>query len=130
MGFSIQFGIGHVAMVSGTDVDGKTGTMVLDTTQWDFVQDRLQDKQDLADFNQAVLDWAAPVMEAVEAIEERRATVGPVDKIVIEEGVEPVKARPEFAIEPDINTTIITLVVEDRTDLLRWMTDTQLLVLR
>lgn len=131
MGFSIQYGLGNVAMISGTDVDGNTGTMVLDTTQWDEVRALLQSKQDVKDFNDAVLEWAAPVIAVADEIKARKEGAGnPVPKIVIEEAVEGVQGRPEFSIEPDLHTTIITLVEEDRTDLLRWINSEQLLVLR
>lgn len=130
MGFTVQTMLGNQALVSGTDSMGQSGKTVVSTQQWDDLKAQKNFSTAEADFDKAVEEFFAPLVEAAEAMTDAvTRPKDPTEYVVLKEATEGVEATPAQIIELTTDSMILRLIEEGNTDRLVWLDDTHLGVL-
>lgn len=127
MGFTVQNLMGDRAVISGTDITGTTGKVIVDTSQWDYLKARKDFSAATDDFNAAVEAFFQPLIEASETIAE--SFVKPKDSleyVVLKDEVEGVEAKPAEIVELTHDSMILRLIEAGDTDRLVWVGENQL----
>lgn len=130
MGFTVQSMLGGQALVSGTDSLGNEGKCIVSTVEWDELKARKNFSAVEADFDKAVEEFFAPLIEAADKAKE--AIVKPKDSaeyVVLTEATEGVDATPAEIVELSTDSIILRLIEEDKTDRLVWVDESHLGVL-
>ena len=115
----------HRVLVDGTDVFGYQGRTVLDSTQWDGIQATLK-KDTLEDqFNRAVEEFYAPLIEKIDAIvaADEQSIVDDVYTLAIGEPVEAVDAVAPAVYRLSQDSAILRLIQDGDVDRLVWVGD-------
>ncbi len=115
---------GSRTLVQGTDSASNSGSVVLDSAEYDnlFAQDQLADAH--AEFDAAVEEFFAPITEAADKLEAaHRVEVDPSSIYVVDEGEAGVSGRPAKIIEVSHDTQVLRLVQSDP-DRLLWVNGT------
>ena len=115
----------HRVLVDGTDVFGYQNRTVLDSTQWDGIQATLK-KETLEDqFNRAVEEFYAPLIEKVDAIvaADEKSIVDDVYTLTIGEPVEAVDAVAPAVYRLSQDSAILRLIQDGDVDRLVWVGD-------
>lgn len=112
------------ALVKGTDVFGTEGKVILDTTEWDRVnEDKAYDTAQEA-FAEAVNTFFAPLLEAAEAANKTiNNPQDPASYIVKREAVEGVEAVEEILIRLSHDSIVLRLIEQGNYDRLVWVGD-------
>jgi hypothetical protein len=131
MSFTVQTMLGNKAVVSGTDINGNSGSTTVSTTQWDELNNRTGFSKAEAEFNEAVEAFFAPLTEAAEKVVAAQAgkTQDPVEFVVINEATEGVAAKPATIVALSNDSIILRLIEEGTTDRLVWVSPTELGIL-
>lgn len=123
MSFSITRLVNHRVLVKGEDSFGTTGSVTLNSQQWDEINADKQYSQALEAFDSAVESFFAPLIEAADAA--TAATLqGPQDPmsyVVLNEEVEGVQAKPAQLIHLNDDSIVIRLIESGDTDRLVWV---------
>jgi hypothetical protein len=115
---------GDRVLVQGTDVDGTNGKTILDSTQWTELAARTDVKRAQEDFDAAVEEFFAPLMEAAEAA--NKSMEKPTDSaafVVLDEGQVGQASRPAQVVSLTRDSIILRLIEEGNTDRLIWVGD-------
>ena len=115
----------HRVLVDGTDVFGYQGRTVLSSTQWDGIQATLK-KNTLEDqFNRAVEEFYAPLLEKIDAIvaADEKSIVDDVYTLTVGEPVDAVDAVEPAVYRLSHDSAVLRLLEEGRTDRLVWVGD-------
>ena len=115
----------HRVLVDGTDVFGYQGRTVLDSTQWDGIQATLK-KDTLEDqFNRAVEEFYAPLIEKIDAIvaADEKSIVDDVYTLTVGETVEAVDAVAPAVYRLNQDSAILRLIQDGDVDRLVWVGD-------
>ena len=115
----------HRVLVDGTDVFGYQNRTVLDSTQWDGIQATLK-KETLEDqFNRAVEEFYAPLIEKIDAIvaADEKSIVDDVYTLTIGEPVEAVDAVAPAVYRLSQDSAILRLIQDGDVDRLVWVGD-------
>ena len=115
----------HRVLVDGTDVFGYQNRTVLDSTQWDGIQATLK-KETLEDqFNRAVEEFYAPLIEKIDAIvaAEEKSIVDDAYTLVVGEAVEAVDAVAPAVYRLSQDSAILRLIQDGDVDRLVWVGD-------
>lgn len=131
MTFQVQNMLGDQALVSGTDLAGNDGKMIVSTTQWDELKARKNFTAAREEFDAAVEEFFAPITEAAEALEKTLANKTPdaAAYVVLSEEVEGVSAQPRQVVALTRDSIILRMIEEGNTDRLVWLSPTELGVL-
>lgn len=116
---------GERVLVRGTDVTGKDGETVLDSSQWNEVNRHRGVAEASADFDAEVDNFFAPLLRAAEKFETARAgrDEDPIAKFVIHEGTPAVEGREEIAVHLNKDSIVLRLIERGDTDRLVWVGD-------
>ena len=115
----------HRVLVDGTDVFGYQNRTVLDSTQWDGIQATLK-KDTLEDqFNRAVEEFYAPLIEKIDAIvaADEKSIVDDVYILTVGETVEAVDAVAPAVYRLSQDSAILRLIQDGDVDRLVWVGD-------
>jgi hypothetical protein len=124
MSFTTQKLVGHRVLVTGADILGNEGSMVLDSTQWDEVNDRKEFSQAEADFDAAVEAFFAPLNEAADAVKAKlEKPEDPTSYVVLSEGTEGVKPEPAVLVRLSPDSVVLRIIESGNTDRLVWVLD-------
>ena len=130
MGFTVQTMLGSEALVSGTDSMGQSGKTVVSTRQWDELKAMKNFSSAEADFDKAVEEFFAPLLEAAEAAAEAvNKPKDPAEYVVLTEEVEGVEHVPAQIIELSKDSMVLRLIEEGTTDRLIWLSESELGIL-
>lgn len=131
MSFNVQTMLGQTAVVSGTDINGRTGSTTVSTAQWEELNGRTGFSKAQKDFDQAVEDFFKPLTEAADKATAAMAgkTQDPVEFVVLAEATTGVQAKPAQIVALSKDSIILRLIEEGTTDRLVWVDDTTLGVL-
>lgn len=128
--FTVQNMLGSKALVSGVDDLGNTGSVVLDTTQWDEIQTNARFSTAKADFDAAVNEFFAPLVEAAEAAEAAaQQTYDELEYVVVTEAQEGQPSVEQEILELTRDSIILRIIESGDTSRLIWVSPTELGVL-
>lgn len=118
--FTITNLINQRVVVNGTDINGVTGSEVLDSSQWEelVALTELQDKAD--SFDEAVLAFFAPLLEAAENVKSVPVE-DDLSYVVLNPAVEAVEGESEVRVNLTRDSIIIRLVESGDTSRLIWI---------
>jgi hypothetical protein len=124
MTFNITRLIGSRALVRGTDVTGNAGEMVLDTTQWDELNQRKELDSATAEFDAAVAEFFEPLTKAAESLGKKfERPTDSLDYVVLSEATEGVTAAPAHVIKLTHDSKVLRLVEGGNDSRLIWVMD-------
>jgi len=131
MTFQVQTMLGNTALITGTDIAGNTGKTQVSTTQWEELKQRQNFSSATADYDKAVEDFFAPLVEAGEKIKEAAAgkLQDPAEYVVFDEGTEGVKAQAKQIVQLNKDSMILRFIEEGNTDRLVWIDESNLGIL-
>lgn len=130
MSFTMQTLVNDRVLVTGQDVTGTTGKVVLDGSQWVEINGRDDVSKAEAAFEAAVEEFFAPITEAAEKLSKSlERPTDPSSYIVLQEAVEAVGPRPAQLVKLTRDSQIIRLIEEGQTDRLIWVGDDELEIL-
>lgn len=131
MSFTVQSMLGSQALVSGTDSLGQTGKAIVSTVQWDELKAQKNFSAAKDDFDAAVEEFFAPLVEAAEKAHEAHVAKpqDPAEYVVLTPEVEATPGQQAEIVSLTTDSIILRLIEEDNTDRLVWLDDTHLGVL-
>lgn len=117
--------VGERVLVSGTDVNGFLGSVVLDARQWNELNGHGEFDKAAAAFDQAVDEFFAPITKAAEAVEAAASKPGddPVTYLVVNEGVAPTKGEERIVALLNHDSQVLRVLDEGQEDRLVWVND-------
>ena len=115
----------HRVLVDGTDAFGNSGRTVLDSTQWDGIKAELTKSTVEDQFNAAVEEFYAPLLEKIDAIvaDAQKSVVDDAYVLTVGETVDAVEAVAPTVYRLNQDSAILRLLEEGRTDRLVWVND-------
>ena len=115
----------HRVLVDGTDAFGNSGRTVLDSTQWDGIKAELTKSTVEDQFNAAVEEFYAPLLEKIDAIvaDAQKSVVDDAYVLTVGETVDAVEAVEPTVYRLNQDSAILRLIEEGRTDRLVWVND-------
>ena len=115
----------HRVLVQGTDQFGTTNQTVLDSTQWDGIKAELTKSTVEDQFNAAVEEFYAPLLEKIDAIvaDAQKSVVDDAYVLTVGETVNAVEAVAPTVYRLNQDSAILRLLEEGRTDRLVWVND-------
>jgi len=121
--FNVTTLSGHRALVRGTDNHGTNDETILDTAQWDEIKAHFAGDSAMEDFDSAVEDFFAPLMEAKEAYEAavKAAESDPLAELVVHEPVEPTAGHAGLSYTLTKDSQVLRLIDEGKYDRLLWV---------
>ena len=116
----------HRVLVDGTDAFGFSGRTVLDSTQWDGIKAELTKSTVEDQFNAAVEEFYAPLLEKIDAIvaDAQKSVVDDAYVLTVGETVDAVEAVEPTVYRLSQDSAILRLIEEGRSDRLVWVNDT------
>lgn len=116
---------GERVLVRGTDLTGKDGETVLDSSQWNEVNRHRNVAEAGKDFDAEVDNFFAPLLRAAEKFETAREgrDEDPIAKFVLHEGTPSVQGREEIAVHLNKDSIVLRLIERGDTDRLVWVGD-------
>lgn len=115
--------VGSRVLVSGTDVNGVTGSEVVSSAQWDEVNANTAYDQAAEAFDSAVEAFFAPLTEAAKALDEerKRPTKDPIGYVVLHEEVAATPGQSEHIIKLTRDSIVLRLIEQGESDRLVWV---------
>lgn len=125
MTFTTRNLTGSRVLVSGTDIDGNTGKVVLDGSQWAELNARDDMSKAEADFASTVEAFFKPLTDAAEQLESAVAGTAAdgIGYVVIDEGTEGTSYRPKRVVSLTHHSIVLRLIEQGDTDRLLWIGD-------
>ena len=112
-------------LVEGTDIRGNSGSVVLDGTEWNAMQERNRINGAFEKFDESVEAFFAPLVEAAKQVSEaHKVTIDPLLYIVEQEEVQPQEGKSERLIRLGADTVVLRAIALDKTDRLIWVNGT------
>lgn len=117
--------IGSRVLVRGTDVTGTAGELVLDTTQWDELNQHKAIDAATAEFEAAVEEFFAPLTKVAEALGKKmERPTDSLDYVVVSEGVEHVAGQPAHVVQLNQDSKVLRLLEAGNDSRLVWVMGT------
>ena len=115
----------HRVLVKGTDSFGVIGQTVLNSTQWEGILETLNHNTAEDQFNKAVEEFYAPLIEKIDAIQaaEQRSIVDDAYVFSVGETVEAVDAVAPTTYRLTQDSAILRLLADGEFDRLIWVGD-------
>lgn len=95
--FKITKLLAQRAIIEGTDVTGKSDSVVVSTAEWDHIQEHVRQDAEGKALDAAFRKFYQPLSDAVAAIQDAAPAPDPLLTYVYDEGVPGVEARPAKA---------------------------------
>ena len=109
-------------LVEGTDLRGNSGSVVLDGTEWNAMQERDRISGAFEKFDESIEAFFAPLVEAAKQVSEaHKVTIDPLLYIVEQEEVQPQEGKAERLVRLGTDTVILRAIALDKTDRLIWV---------
>lgn len=126
MGFSTTELTGDRVLVTGVDVRGMIGEVVVDASQWRQIKRRQTKKEVVAEVEAAIDNLLAPVQAAIDSAKSKLELpkVDPLLYYVEQEGSEGVQSKPELTIKLTHDSVILRAIEEGHEDRLVWVNGT------
>lgn len=122
MSFTTTRLIGSRVLVRGTDVTGTDGEAVLDTTQWDELNQHKAVDAATAEFDKAVEEFFAPLTKAAEAVGKKlERPTDELDYLVIHEGTDAVAGVPAHVVQLSHDSKVLRLLEQGNSERLVWV---------
>lgn len=123
MSFKTQRLVNQRVLVTGKDITGTDGTTTLNSTQWDEINANKQYSQATEDFDKAVDDFFAPLLNAADVAKVAMAPApqDPASYVVLNEEVEGVQAQAATLVHLDSDSIVLRLIEQGETDRLVWV---------
>jgi hypothetical protein len=124
MSFNTAQLVNDQVLVSGTDVSGNEGQVVVNGSQWAELNRRQDFDKAQKDFDQAVDDFFAPLLEAGEKAEAALNAQRPEDPIgfvVLDEGKDATPGTPRKVVTLTKDSQILRLIEDGHDDRLVWV---------
>ena len=115
----------HRVLVKGTDQFWTTNQTVLDSAQWDGIKAELTKSTVEDQFNAAVEEFYAPLLEKIDALvaDAQKSVVDDAYVLTVGETVDAVEAVAPTVYRLNQDSAILRLLEEGRTDRLVWVND-------
>lgn len=112
-------------LIKGTDSQGTDGQTVVFATEWNEVKRRQQFAEHSEDFDAAVEEFFAPLMEAATKLEDALAVPkpDPISYVVFDEGVESTPGRQREVHKLSHDSIVLRLIESGDHDRLVWVGD-------
>jgi hypothetical protein len=124
MTFTIQKLTGSRAVVSGTDVAGTEGKLVVSTHQWDELNARTETDQAQAAFDTAVEAFFKPLTDAAEELATKvQRPTDSIGYVVLSEPEEGRPAKPGQLVKLTHDSIVLRIIESGNTDRLLWVGD-------
>lgn len=120
---------GHRYVVTGTDVIGNTGKVVLDGTEWAGIKRHDAAHKAEAEYDEAVNKFFAPMVAAQEKLDAILAgsdDEDPIEYMVLHEAVEATPGHKEVRAHLSKDSQVLRLIEDNDTDRLLWVTESTL----
>lgn len=119
---------GERVLVTGTDSNGASGKAVLSSAVWEQAKRQRAFVGATEEFDNAVEEFFAPLMEAQEKLESigQRPDLDKDHYFVINEGEVPTSGEDRIVIKLDHDGVVLRMLEEGKADRLVWVSDTQL----
>ena len=109
-------------LVEGTDIRGNSGSVVLDGTEWNAMQERNRINGAFEKFDESVEAFFAPLVEAAKQVDAaRKVTIDPLLYVVEQEEVQPQEGKAERLVRLGADTVVLRAIALDKTDRLIWV---------
>lgn len=124
--FSITTLSGHRALVRGEDSHGTKDEAILDTTQWDEIKAHFAGDSAMEDFDAAVSEFFAPILEAQKTLEAavKARETDPLATLVVHEPVEATAGHAGLTYELTKDSQVLRLIEEGKYNQLVWVKGT------
>lgn len=112
-------------LVKGADQFGTNGEVVLDASEWNDVKRRLAHGEAHEDFEAAVEEFFAPLMEAVDKLtaSDAQPKADPMSYVTLHEGTEARQGRDEVTIKLGTDSIVLRIIERGDFDRLVWVND-------
>ena len=115
---------GERVLVRGTDQFGTEGQTIVDAEQWNDVKARSSHMEAHENFEAAVEEFFAPIMEAADLLNSSaQPKVDPISYVVLQEGTEAEQGRDEIAVKLTVDSIVLRLLEQGDYDRLVWVND-------
>lgn len=115
---------GERVLVRGTDQFGTEGQTIVDASQWNMVKAKSSHMEAHENFNAAVEEFFAPLMEAADLLNSSaQPKVDPISYVVLQEGAEAQQGQDEIAVKLDVDSIVLRLLEHGDYDRLVWVND-------
>ena len=122
MTFTTQTLTGQRVLVIGTDINGVTGQVVVDGSEWADINAHKQHAEAHADFDAGVEEFFAPLLELAEKLEQTlEVPTDETEYIVISEGVEATEGRQRQVVRLTKDSQVLRLIDQCEDDRLIWV---------
>lgn len=123
MGFSTTNLTGNRVLVTGTDVRGTSGEVVVDSTQWLSIKRKGTYEEALASVDAAIAALVAPIQEAVDAANAKLKLpeMDPLLYVVEQDEVEHQQGRPMVTTKLNHDSVILRAIETGQADRLIWV---------
>lgn len=109
-------------LVEGTDIRGNSGSVVLDGTEWNAMQERDRINGAFKKFDESIEAFFAPLVEAAKQVSEaHKVTIDPLLYVVEQEEVQPQEGKAERLVRLGPDTVVLRAIALDKTDRLIWV---------
>src|SRR5690349_24590117 len=112
-------------LVQGTDFLGTEGKAVLDASQWIELNKHKEFDAATAEFEAAVEEFFAPIMQAADKASKAKAgqAEDPISFVVLDDGQEGTPSRPAHVVKLTRDSMILRLLESGGEDRLAWVND-------
>lgn len=111
-------------LVRGTDQFGTEGQTIVSASQWNDVQARSSHLEAHENFDAAVEQFFAPLMEAADLLNtSAQPKVDPISYVVLQEGTEAEQGRDEIAVKLNVDSIVLRLLELGDYERLVWVND-------
>ena len=125
MSFTTTALVGNRVLVRGTDFLGTEGSTVLDSSQWVEINRHKQHKSATKEFDAAVNEFFAPLLEAAEKAKQPAVVEDPITFVVLDEATEGVEAKPAHVVKLTRDSIILRILeIDPASSMLAWVADT------
>ncbi len=124
--FSTTTLVGGGTLVQGTDINGVSGTTVVDSSQWEEIKADQSFSSATEDFDKAVDKFFAPILKAAEKLERSVAVntePDPISYVVLREPVEGVAPEVGDLRKLTTDSMVLRLIEAGDTDRLIWVNE-------
>ena len=115
---------GSRVLIEGTDSRGTRDQTIVCSRQWDMISQHFEEEAAKDQFNEAVSEFFAPLLEAVDGLNaaaEIASAPDPMSYMVLREGSPAVEAEDEVIVHLHPSTLALRLINLERFDRLLWV---------
>ena len=115
---------GERVLVRGTDQFGTEGQTIVHAEQWNDIKARSSHLEAHENFDAAVEEFFAPLMEAADLLNSSaQPKVDPISYVVLQEGTEAQQGQDEIAVKLSVDSIVLRLLEQGDYGRLVWVND-------